>query len=282
MLTRLSHLHQPSQQQRGVSWFLVKLQRQLRTLDELNGNASATDELRGLWRQLQTDAQEFKLRANRFTPLGIGADLGTVKPRETALAPLAETSRDLVKSIDHLDKLTANHTQQALEQLKEQLKTLETSIQTVADQSQRADIAQLAALAEQDKQLKEQVKHCNQLRSLLQRNRKAIEHWRKHAVEQLKSVRYFYKQAHWLLSRFPDGKLADVLGLVKLVDVQDIAAADWSLTPGRYVGVAPEEVDEDFDFEEALREIHIELKGLNEEAAELAAQIALNFEELGV
>lgn len=251
-------------------------------MDELNGNASATDELRGLWRQLQTDAQEFKLRANRFTPLGIGADLGTVKPRETALAPLAETSRDLVKSIDHLDKLTANHTQQALEQLKEQLKTLETSIQTVADQSQRADIAQLAALAEQDKQLKEQVKHCNQLRSLLQRNRKAIEHWRKHAVEQLKSVRYFYKQAHWLLSRFPDGKLADVLGQVKLVDVQDIAAADWSLTPGRYVGVAPEEVDEDFDFEEALREIHIELKGLNEEAAELAAQIALNFEELGV
>ena len=32
----------------------------------------------------------------------------------------------------------------------------------------------------------------------------------------------------------------------------------------------PEEEDEDFDFEEVLRSIHIDLKGLNEEAAELA------------
>lgn len=57
--------------------------------------------------------------------------------------------------------------------------------------------------------------------------------------------------------------------------------AIWSLTPGRYAGVAPEEVDEDFDFEEALRDIHIELQGLNAEAAELAEKIAANFEELG-
>ena len=43
-----------------------------------------------------------------------------------------------------------------------------------------------------------------------------------------------------------------------------------------------EEVDEDFDFEETLKDIHIELSGLNEEAVQLAAQIAKNFEELGV
>lgn len=112
--------------------------------------------------------------------------------------------------------------------------------------------------------------------------KKTADEARKLAVEQLKQVRYFYKQAHWLLSRFPEGKLRDVEGLVKLVDIKDIGAADWSLTPGRYVGVAPEEVDEDFDFEEALRDIHIELKGLNAEAVELAEKIARNFEELGV
>ena len=55
---------------------------------------------------------------------------------------------------------------------------------------------------------------------------------------------------------------------------------DWSLTPGRYVGVAPEEEDEDFDFEEALRDIHIEIDGLNAEAVELAVTIKKNFEEL--
>jgi len=105
---------------------------------------------------------------------------------------------------------------------------------------------------------------------------------RKIAVEQLKLIRYFYKQAHWLTSRFPEAKLVDVEGLVKLVGMDELEANDWSLTPGRYVGVAPEEVDEDFDFEETLRDIHIELSGLNEEAAILAQKIAINFEELGI
>jgi type I restriction enzyme M protein len=114
------------------------------------------------------------------------------------------------------------------------------------------------------------------------RARKAADEARGLAVEQLKQVRYFWKQAHWLTERFPEAKLRDVEGLVKLVDVKEIAANDWSLTPGRYVGVAPEEVDEDFDFEETLREIHVELEDLNAEAVTLAATIKRNFEELGI
>ena len=114
------------------------------------------------------------------------------------------------------------------------------------------------------------------------RARKAADETRHFAVEQLKQVRYFWKQAHWLTERFPDAKLCDVQGLVKLVDVKEIEANDWSLTPGRYVGVAPEEVDEDFDFEEIMREIHVELEDLNAEAVTLAATIKRNFEELGI
>jgi type I restriction enzyme M protein len=71
-----------------------------------------------------------------------------------------------------------------------------------------------------------------------------------------------------------------VLGLVKLVDRRDIEAADWNLAPGRYVGVAPPEEDEDFDFERTLRDIHTELGDLNKEAAELSLKIQQNFEEL--
>lgn len=71
-------------------------------------------------------------------------------------------------------------------------------------------------------------------------------------------------------------------GLCKAVTRAEIAAADWSLTPGRYVGVAPPEVDEDFDFEQTLRDIHVELADLNREAVELAARIQENFEELGM
>ena len=69
---------------------------------------------------------------------------------------------------------------------------------------------------------------------------------------------------------------------MKLVSLEEIENNNWSLTPGRYVGVAPEEPDEDFDFEQELRDIHIELQGLNEEAVNLALQIARNFEELGI
>ena len=111
---------------------------------------------------------------------------------------------------------------------------------------------------------------------------RTLEDKRHDAVELLRLTRYFLGQADWLQKRFPDAKLRDVEGLVKLVDRSEIEAHDWSLTPGRYVGVAPEDEDEDFDFEEALRKVHVELNGLNMEAAKLAARIARNFERLGV
>ena len=112
--------------------------------------------------------------------------------------------------------------------------------------------------------------------------RKELEGTRKEAVEVLKLPTYFHKQAHWLQSRFPEAKYADVEGLVKLVDRKELAKNDWSLTPGRYVGVAPPEDDEDFDFEEALREIHVELADLNNEAGRLAKLIQQNFEGLAI
>nr|WP_319539039.1 N-6 DNA methylase [uncultured Methanospirillum sp.] len=116
----------------------------------------------------------------------------------------------------------------------------------------------------------------------MNRTLKEAEGIRSDLVSDLKQVKYFWKQAHWLVDRFPEGRYRDTPGLVKLVSRAEIEANDWSLTPGRYVGVAPEEVDEEFDFEEALRDIHIELEGLNAEAAELAETIQKNFKELGI
>jgi len=111
---------------------------------------------------------------------------------------------------------------------------------------------------------------------------KQLDEQRKATVEQLKRAVYFHRQVAWLQDRFPKAELEAVPGLVKLVDCKDIEAADWSLTPGRYVGVAPPEEDEDFDFEQTLRDIHTELADLNKEAVELATKIQVNFEELGV
>ena len=85
--------------------------------------------------------------------------------------------------------------------------------------------------------------------------------------------------ADWLEERFPDGKYRDVEGLVKAVTREEIAANDWSLTPGRYVGVAETE-DNDEDFAEKFASLHEELRKLNAEAATLAKKIDANFKEL--
>lgn len=170
---------------------------------------------------------------------------GELKKAVDSLATLAETSRDLVKQTDLLYKLACR------------------LIDTCENECAARDSD---AWAGRD----------------ITRARKAADEARALAVEQLKFVRYFWKQAHWLTERFPEAELRDVEGLVKLVDRAEIEANDWSLTPGRYVGVAPEEEDEDFDFEEALRDIHVELEDLNAEAVRLAATIKKNFEELGV
>jgi len=173
---------------------------------------------------------------------------GELKKTVNSLAPLAETSRDLVKQTDLLYKLACR--------LIEELQSFPLSL------GEGTGVRGVF--------------------SAVSRARKAADEVRALAVEQLKQVRHFWRQAHWLTERFPEAELRDVEGLVKLVDRAGIEDNDWSLTPGRYVGVAPEEEDEGFDFEEALREIHVELEDLNTEAVQLAATIKKNFEELGV
>ena len=116
----------------------------------------------------------------------------------------------------------------------------------------------------------------------INRARRALEDAQTGAVEALRQSRYFVRQADWLQERFPNAELRDVEGLVKLANRGEIEAHEWSLTPGRYVGVTPEDEDEDFDFEETLRSIHIDLNDLNEEAMALAARITRNLKELGV
>ncbi len=115
-----------------------------------------------------------------------------------------------------------------------------------------------------------------------QKTLKVVETLKQQAVEQLKLVSYFHHQAQWLTERFPDEKLRDVEGLVKLVNKEELIENDWSLTPGRYVGVAPEEEDPDFDFGEAMHTIHTELEGLNSQAADLAKKISGNFKKLEI
>jgi type I restriction enzyme M protein len=86
-------------------------------------------------------------------------------------------------------------------------------------------------------------------------------------------------ELEWLTSRFPDGKYVDILGLCKIANRAEIAENDYSLTPGRYVGVE-DQIDHDFDYETEMGNIKTELKILNAEASVLAEQIQTNLNEL--
>jgi len=170
---------------------------------------------------------------------------GALKEAVSRLTPLGETSRNLVKQTDLIYKLTTR----LIDTCENDLEAKNGLVWTARE---------------------------------VTRARNAVSEARQQAVEQLKQVRYLWKHAHWLTERFPDAELRDVEGLVKLVERDELADNDWSLTPGRYVGVAPEEEDDDFDFEETMREIHVELDDLNNDATILAATIKKNFGELGV
>ncbi|MEX2089988.1 MAG: N-6 DNA methylase, partial [Bacteroidota bacterium] len=197
----------------------------------------------------------FRKKYGSSVPESNSGQLGMQKECE----PIAEHLKGLVKQVDHLFKVSG--------------KAIDAA-DAHHDDDERKNGGKNDENNHHNNQRAERRK-ANQLRKELDEVRKA-------ANEQLKLVAYFDRQAHWLQSRFPDAKLSDVEGLVKLVDRREIEKNDWSLTPGRYVGVAPAEEDEDFDFEETLREIHSELAGLNKEAEELAKTIQRNFEDFGI
>ncbi|MBD2495462.1 class I SAM-dependent DNA methyltransferase [Nostoc sp. FACHB-280] len=116
----------------------------------------------------------------------------------------------------------------------------------------------------------------------VKKQREALDIVRDQAIFVIKSTLYMKAQVTWLQSRFPEAVFVDVPGLCKVVTRDEITQQDSSLTPGRYVGVTALDGEDEEDFEERMREIHLELASLNEEAVELAASIAANFEELGI
>ena len=67
---------------------------------------------------------------------------------------------------------------------------------------------------------------------------------------------YFEAQVTWLTDRFPNGVYEDVTGLCKAATLAEIEEQDWSLNPGRYVGVVIEEdglTEEEFLMEMKVR-----------------------------
>lgn len=93
------------------------------------------------------------------------------------------------------------------------------------------------------------------------------EHTRTHA-----SVPSYGTLPNWY-DTFPDNIYRDVPGLCKIVTLAEIEAQDYSLNPGRYVGMA-RQPEENFDFVERLEQFNDEFVQLTAEARELEERIS--------
>ena len=72
----------------------------------------------------------------------------------------------------------------------------------------------------------------------------------------------------------------DVEGFCKSASVQEVAEANYMLTPGRFVGLAPEEEDDE-PYEEKMKRLTTELSQLFEESDRLKNEIKIQLGDLG-
>lgn len=96
-----------------------------------------------------------------------------------------------------------------------------------------------------------------------------------------KQIAYFEGKEQWLVDNFPEGTYRDVIGLCKAASIEEIREQDYSLNPGRYVGVSFDVEDLD-DFRESMSDLKAELSALNDKSAELMESIMSNLNQLGI
>lgn len=95
---------------------------------------------------------------------------------------------------------------------------------------------------------------------------------------------YWQANIDWLKERFPEGKYRDVIGLCKVAKLEGedgVKDQDYSLNPGRYVGVVIEDdgMTEE-EFKDKMLGLNKEYKALSDEVAGLENILDDNLKEL--
>ncbi len=118
------------------------------------------------------------------------------------------------------------------------------------------------------KQAVEQALTVEQIEQTKPENTKELKLWERQLEEErnrhkmlLGKEQYYHNQIQWLEERFPNGVYEDVTGLCKAATLAEIQEQDWSLNPGRYVGVVIEEdglTEEEFLAEMKERKVLLE------------------------
>ena len=95
---------------------------------------------------------------------------------------------------------------------------------------------------------------------------------------------YWQENIDWLKERFPEGKYRDVIGLCKVAKLEGedgVKDQDYSLNPGRYVGVVIEDdgMTEE-EFKKKILALHTECLTISKEIIDLEKDINSNIQEL--
>ena len=99
--------------------------------------------------------------------------------------------------------------------------------------------------------------------------------------KEAKATEYFFGHIAWLQERFPEAKYEDVTGLCKLANLDEVKEQEYSLNPGRYVGVVIEEDSKtEEEFIEEMIALNDELNNLNKEAKKLEDVINHNLRQI--
>ncbi len=271
-------------------WFFDRSKEDLTTFSRPGSGSNLTRskdttlmlDLRDVYRKVSSNLHDFTPEHLRNTKAIVGLYRGDNAPFQTtlqayqtevaaALAAASDTWKALLKNKSlAAEKLSLDLAEETLEtaELKHLKKHLSHTLKELAAETKT--LLQSEAVRK-DKARREPLQtHLGKLETLAHQFQEAADR-----------ALYFDKEWHWLTSRFPEGKYQDVPGLCRVVTQAEIAANDYSLTAGRYVGVAAQ-ADDGFDFEERMGEIKLELAELDREAAVLAGTIQEHLNELGL
>jgi type I restriction enzyme M protein len=131
--------------------------------------------------------------------------------------------------------------------------------------------------------LKEVDKKVRHIEKDLNRNKdlKALKIELEDLHKEAKATEYFFGHIAWLQERFREAKYEDVTGLCKLANLDEVKEQEYSLNPGRYVGVVIEEDGKtEEEFIEEMIALNDELNKLNKEAKKLEDVINHNIRQI--
>jgi type I restriction enzyme M protein len=171
-----------------------------------------------------------------------------------------------------------NHTQQTISK---QLELLINNYDKVLVNLKKvcADLDKLLKLAEEKLKLKKD-KYWNEL--FLNKAKKQLDIEIIKCQGSLNGLNYWFKNISWLQSRFPKAKYNDVIGLCKSsVKSGYIDEHDYSMNPGRYVGVSIEsDTISEEEFKSNLQSNRNRLKNLIERSNDLENEILVTLSKL--